>query len=241
MTLRVVAAAKSSPGAGNAPNDGVLVTDCIFAVADGSDEGTGSGQRALSEVVRRLGPAPYPHGHFVRNAFRGAHVALWFDDEGTHTLQSTVTVVVWFGTLVAIGHVGDSRAYLVRGSTVLQLTTDHVTGGPHEGSVTRLGFHQRPPDPEIIRLRIGDGDRIVLCTDGLWRHVTPEHLLESVLLAPHEACNALCAKAPLQDEQASVVVVEFQEPAPAASDEHVDDLVRDEPVFANGGLTDHVT
>lgn len=207
--MRASAAALSRPLNGRDPDDAVLVSERVFAIADGLDHGVGSGCQALLELARRLGPHPYPHPRLIRSAFRGAHFALWFRDNHTFTLRSTATVVVWFGTLVAIGHVGDCRAYLISNGEAIQLTSDQSLSITSDDGVTRLGHHQRPPDPEIRRLRILSGDRLVLSTDGLWRQLSPSQLADHRLLTPTDACAALCAGVPLGEEEASVVVVDF--------------------------------
>lgn len=211
MSLRAIAAGSTCPSAATHVNDGHVITEHLFAIADGTDAGTGSGHAALREVVRCLGLRPYPHVGLLRDAFRRAHFALWFRDEGTNMLRSTVTVVVWLGTQIAIGHVGDTRAYLLRGTSVQQLTTDHAGEVGNDKLVSRLGDHQRPPDPEIRRLRVGDGDRLVLCTDGLWRTLASSSLPRLSSLTPADACSALCARVPPPNEEASVVVVDFAE------------------------------
>jgi serine/threonine protein phosphatase PrpC len=210
VTLRASAAAMRRPQADGQINDGVLISGRIFAVADGADGGTQSGAHALREVVRRLGPSPRPHALLMRNAFRGAHVSLWFRDERALTLQSTVTVAVWMNTLVVIGHVGDSRAYRIRRGQVLQLTSDQPEGAEGDACVVRLGLELRPPDPEILRVRVDAGDRLVLCTDGLWRHFGNDDLIDFSCLPAGLACAALCDRAPRYGEEASVVVVDFE-------------------------------
>ncbi len=142
-------------------------------------------------------------------------MALWFADDQTFTLRSTATLVVWWATVIAIGHVGDSRAYLIAGGRVLQLTTDHAGSTNSDEDVVRLGHHPRPPEPQVRRLRVGDGDRVVLCTDGIWRHASTSDLMSCASLRPAEACQALRANVPASHtEEASVVVIEFsQRPA----------------------------
>jgi PPM family protein phosphatase len=195
--------------AGRRSNDSVIVGDRVFAVADGIDTGSDAGSEALQEIVQRLGSDPLPQVQRLRDAFRGAYVALWFREDKAHAPRSTVTIAVWFGTLIGIAHIGDSRAYLIDRTGVTQLTTDQATADGQERGVTRLGHHQRPPDPEIRRVRVLSGDRLVLCTDGLWRHLAIEDLRASTSLTAQDACQALCAAVPDGDEEASVVIVDF--------------------------------
>lgn len=216
--MRSSAAALSRLPVGRPPDDAVFISSRVFAVADGADRGIGSGQHALKEVTGRLGPRPYPHPRQLRDAFRRAHVALWFQDDRRLRLRSTVTVAVLGGNVLAIAHVGDCRAYLVTKTDVLQLTREQVGHGSAgdrgigcDDTVTQLGHHLRPPDPEIRRVRILDGDRVVLATDGLWRNLSPGVLQSTRVLSPPDACYDLVARAPVGSEEASIVVVDFAE------------------------------
>lgn len=99
------------------------------------------------------------------------------------------------------------------------LTNDQANGGMGEDGVVRLGQHQRPPDPEIHRLRLLPGDRLVLATDGLWRQLSSSRLLDSRALTPSDACAWLCSDCKTDDEEASVVIVDFFDGDNAKADE----------------------
>ena len=99
--------------------------------------------------------------------------------EGT---SSTVTAAMFDGTVFGIGHVGDSRGYLLRDGTLSQLTTDHtfvqslIDEGritedearvhPHRNLILRAvdGVHE--PEPDVFTLDAAPGDRLLLCSDG---------------------------------------------------------------------------
>ena len=99
--------------------------------------------------------------------------------EGT---SSTVTAAVFDGSLLAVGHVGDSRGYLLRDGALSQLTTDHtfvqslIDEGritedearvhPHRNLILRAvdGVHE--PEPDVFTLEMAPGDRLLLCSDG---------------------------------------------------------------------------
>ena len=83
---------------------------------------------------------------------------------------------------IGVGHVGDSRGYLLRDGTLSQLTTDHtfvqslIDEGritedearvhPHRNLILRAvdGVHE--PEPDVFTLEVAAGDRILLCSDG---------------------------------------------------------------------------
>jgi serine/threonine protein phosphatase PrpC len=99
--------------------------------------------------------------------------------EGTST---TVTAAVFDGTHLRIGHVGDSRGYLMRDGELRGITTDHtlvqslVDEGriteeeakvhPHRNLILKAvdGVHE--PEPDLFSVPLEAGDRLLLCSDG---------------------------------------------------------------------------
>jgi protein phosphatase len=126
--------------------------------------------------------------------------------EGMGTTLTGATVI---GAEAFIVHVGDSRAYLYRNGHLEQLTKDHtlvqemVDRGllrPEEAKTHRLRHMlsnviggMRGVAGEVVKLRLADGDRLLLCTDGLTEPVEDDEI--AAILAkypnPEEACNAL--------------------------------------------------
>jgi hypothetical protein len=85
------------------------------------------------------------------------------------------------GRAVALAHVGDTRAYLVSGAGVRQLSTDHLGPPPEPGRkrpVARdLGRAEMPePWVETARVKVGPGDLLILCSDGLHDVLSGEEL-----------------------------------------------------------------
>ncbi len=98
-------------------------------------------------------------------------------------MGTTVTAMSWEGDRVALAHVGDSRAYLLRGGQLSQLTKDHtfVQTLVDSGRITADeaavhdkrnllikaldGVHEVEPDLSMREVKAGD--RFLLCTDGL--------------------------------------------------------------------------
>ena len=105
-------------------------------------------------------------------------------DPALRGFGTTMTVALSVGNVLFLAHIGDSRAYLFREGRLQQLTRDHtlaqdlaekgITTG-HGVPVERLRHvltqaltdHTRPVDPEVQSLGLEDGDRLLLCTNGL--------------------------------------------------------------------------
>jgi protein phosphatase len=99
-------------------------------------------------------------------------------------MGTTLTVAASLGSDLIIGHIGDSRAYLLRDDSLKQLTSDHTVAqalidaglvkaeDPAARSLRHvltaaLGSLGESVKPQAYRLRLRAGDRLLLCTDGL--------------------------------------------------------------------------
>jgi protein phosphatase len=127
-------------------------------------------------------------------------------------IGSTIVVLLALGEHCAILWVGDSRVYRLRGGVLEQLTRDHsqVQSMIDEGLLPPELAESHPlsnvllravgsDDPLIVDRRIErlqDGDRYLLCSDGLFRELSGEQIA-AVLAAspPQEATRALVAQA----------------------------------------------
>lgn len=106
------------------------------------------------------------------------------NDHTLHGMGTTLTVAGALGSDLIIGHVGDSRAYLLHGDDLKQLTTDHTLAqalidagvanrdDPASRSMRRVltaavGSLGEQVDPQVQRFKLSAGDKLLLCTDGL--------------------------------------------------------------------------
>src|SRR5439155_5218693 len=111
------------------------------------------------------------------------------------------------GAELFVAGVGDSRAYLVRGKAMTQLTTDHslaealVQAGTISKADARehkfknvlwkyLGTREVGEGPDVAVETLQAGDRFMLCTDGLCGAVQDDKILEYMLTQPDaQACS----------------------------------------------------
>lgn len=120
-------------------------------------------------------------------------------DRELKNMGTTIVAAVWRkgGTVLYVTGMGDSRAYLLRGKKIEQLTIDHSiaqalveakTISAAEAKTHRyrnvlwkyLGSQEVGEGPEVKAVSIQGGDRILLCTDGLSGVVSDEQLLDFI-------------------------------------------------------------
>jgi len=131
-------------------------------------------------------------------------------DQTLRGMGTTLTVAGAMGNDLIIGHVGDSRAYLLRGDSFQQLTTDHTLAqalidagvasrdDPASRSMRHVltaavGSLGEQVDPQVQRLKLSAGDQLLLCTDGLTETVDDEVIAQVIRESDsaQNACQAL--------------------------------------------------
>ncbi|HEY8373957.1 MAG TPA: MerR family transcriptional regulator [Pseudonocardiaceae bacterium] len=187
----------------------------LLAVADGF--GAGAGQELASAVaIRALRPldTTVPAGDLLNaleDAARNAGAAVRdfvTADPAREGSGTTLTALVWSGSRLALVHIGDSRAYLLRDGELFQITHDHTVVqamvdegklSPEEAashpqrSLLVRALHAEPAEPDVQLRDARPGDRYLLCSDGL-HAVVPAAALREVLSTagePEEAVRRL--------------------------------------------------
>ena len=116
----------------------------------------------------------------VIEACKAASDALYKRSRVVRPIEMGTTMVMASieDNIVTIAHCGDSRCYLLRDGEVVYQTQDHAD--PHWGSevVTRCFFSMNPEvaEPEVARFEVQPGDRIFLCSDGVYKAMAPQIL-----------------------------------------------------------------
>jgi protein phosphatase len=144
-----------------------------------------------------------PLADALRDAVEGACSAVWKTAQANPNLDgmgTTVTALLVNGDHVFVGHVGDSRCYIVRGPDVLQVTEDHSLVNeqlkmglitPDEARHSRLkniitrsvGFEEDVL-VDAMGLRGEPGDTFVMCSDGLSNLVEDQEIARVVREEP---------------------------------------------------------
>jgi protein phosphatase len=120
-------------------------------------------------------------------------------DRDLKNMGTTVVMAVWRmgSSVLHVTNLGDSRAYMIRGKKIEQLTVDHSiaqalveakTISAEEARVHRyrnvlwkyLGSNEVGEGPEVKAVQLQGGDRFLLCTDGLSGVVPDEELLNFI-------------------------------------------------------------
>jgi PPM family protein phosphatase len=191
----------------------------LLVVADGMG-GQAAGELASSVVVRTMtqldgpgGPLPGDPIQALADRIHEAHErlhAIITENPQLEGMGTTLTAFLFSDNRIAFAHIGDSRAYRLRGGRLEQLTADHtwVQRLVDEGRISEEEAGHHPQRSLLMRaldgrgqvadadLSVTDaqvGDRIMLCSDGLSSFVSFD-TLESTLAGyadPHQASEAL--------------------------------------------------
>jgi protein phosphatase len=100
------------------------------------------------------------------------------DVPGLKGMGTTLSMAISLGDDLIVAHVGDSPVYLLREGRLHRLTKDHTVAQERRGFdpdaarfrnvLTRaIGIPEAGGGPDVERYRLADGDRLLLCTDGL--------------------------------------------------------------------------
>jgi protein phosphatase len=196
--------AETNPGRKRRRNEDSFVCDPpLFAVADGMG-GAQAGEVASSLAASALkergdgdtGDGERRVAELIQEANRRVHQRA-MDDAAASGMGTTMTVALFRDDgVVTIGHVGDSRAYLLRDGALDQLTDDHslvaelVRRGelspeeaevhPQRSVITRALGTDPDVDVDTFTLQAREGDLFLLCSDGLTTMVDVETITKIV-------------------------------------------------------------
>ena len=231
---RIRHAGDTSPGRKRIRNEDTFVRDPpLFAVADGMG-GAQAGELAsglAADALRERGRGIATEeriAELLREANRRVF-ARANEDAAASGMGTTVTVALVEGDHVFFGHVGDSRAYLIREGELAQITDDHslvaelvrsgrlspeeAEGHPQRSVITRALGTDSEVDVDTFSVATQPGDLFLICSDGLSSMVDNRTILEVAERYRNnldEAARALLAAANLAGGEDNITVVLFE-------------------------------
>ena len=256
--MKLLAGASTDVGLVRQRNEDAYVAEYpLFVVADGLGGHLG-GEVASRVAVDTLVHAAKEEGpddgipDRLRTAILRANAAVSeraSQDPRLTGMGTTITAVVAGRDRIFLGHVGDSRAYLLRDGELRALTEDHslVQRMVREGRLTPEQAEIHPQRSVLTRalgidddlevdqatVEVTDGDRLLLCSDGLTTMVADEDIRK--ILAgtdhPQAASQALveAANAAGGQDNITTVVLDVQEAAEPVPAQPADAAARDAP------------
>ncbi|WP_043626901.1 MerR family transcriptional regulator [Nonomuraea candida] len=217
--LGVRYAARSESGLVRTSNqDTAYAGPRLLAVADGATPGGDLASAAAVDALKPLETLAVPAEDLLgalADAVAEADRAVGEIAAATPSgdAVTTLTALLWSGSRLALVHIGDTRAYLVRDGELFQITHDHtyVQGLVDEGRLTAEEAASHPQRallaqaltgtggarPQLSLHEAAAGDRYLLCSDGL-SAVVPAGTLREVLTGPgtpQELLDELVARA----------------------------------------------
>ena len=171
----------------------------LFAVADGMG-GARGGEIASRVAATALGESVDGSGEarvvaLIQEANRQVYDRAREDSEAAG-MGTTITVALFENGIVSIGHVGDSRAYLIRDRSVDQLTEDHslvaelvrtgrlspeeAESHPQRSVITRALGTDPDVDVDSFSVEAKPGDVFLICSDGLTAMVDDDTILDVI-------------------------------------------------------------
>ncbi len=198
-----------------------LQKGCLAMVCDGMggfEGGEVASRMTVSSILQyfksRSIPGPGRLRRFLAKAVSWSNREVWEYAQSHTRLQrmgTTVVVVLCYREKAYIAHVGDSRVYLLRDNVLVQLTKDHskvqrlldageiseetAAEHPQSNVISRVIGQRKGVDVESMKLplQLAPGDKLLLCSDGLFRMVDDIDILYQLRdgSTPESICNNL--------------------------------------------------
>ena len=235
--------------------DALIIGEGAAGVADGMGGHNGGeiASAGLRDGLLRETEGQEPSMELLEEAVKKVNYEIWEQQEKDASLTgmgTTLTILWAAGKEMIIGQVGDSRAYLLRDGQLKQVTSDHsmvadmVRRGvlteeqaachPMRNYITRAVGTDDTLDVDMITIPRMNGDRWIICSDGLYGQISKQELEETAKIADlEEAAGKLLELALehggrdnitlvlMQDESAA----EEQEPAGTTEEEPAGNVV----------------
>lgn len=182
----------------------VMEKEQVFAVADGvggahaGEIASSSALKIISEGVRKFSKQFKDHKiDFLQKLIKAGNAAVYQNGiKKNKQMASTIAIMLVEENYAVLGHVGDSRIYVVRDGKIYQVTKDHsklqefLDKNPH-ASITRNNYKdghiitralgvEKSVEPEIQKVILKPNDVFILCTDGIYSYNSENEMLNNV-------------------------------------------------------------
>ena len=189
----------------------------LYGVADGmgGHKAGDVASRMAVETLKEALSSARPNEESLRKAIEKANAEIYAaqcENPDLNGMGTTLTVIWEDKRRILLGHVGDSRAYRVRGSRIEQVSQDHsmvaelVRDGlitqeealvhPYRNIITRALGVDAEVTADIISMNKRKGDKYLICSDGLSEYVRENEMLEILASMPmSEAADTMLSMA----------------------------------------------
>ncbi len=187
----------------------------LFIVADGvggNKAGEVASRMAADGLVERFYRSVDPNSSAaLTQALIDTNAAIYEESRksGQDNMATTVVCALVHDHELTVAHIGDSRAYLFHSGRITQLTQDHswineqvskglmtieqAQASPYRNVINRSLGNKPEVEPEVHNHgKLAQGDRVLICTDGLYDGVPVEQMQDVLTRLPaQEACEML--------------------------------------------------
>ena len=187
--------------------DSVILGNGLFGVADGMGGHNGGeiASAGLRDGLLRETEGKEPSAELLEEAVKKVNFEIWEQQEKDASLtgMGTTLTILWPAEeKMIVGQVGDSRAYLIRNDEMKQVTSDHsmvadmVRRGvlteeqaachPMRNYITRAVGTDDSVEVDMLSIPRMNGDRWLVCSDGLYGQISKQELEETAKIADLE-------------------------------------------------------
>ena len=210
-----------------------ILADGVGGESNGDVASRLAAETALS--VLREAKAGTSTTDLVRAMFDAAAAQVFQAAQEKGRMATTLLATVFRRDKAVVAHVGDSRAYLIRGGKIKRLTTDHsytalqvklglllernAMASPHRSTLTRSVGYEPICHYDLTTVALEKDDFILQCSDGLYGFVLDDEILDLVMkYHPGEACKRLIGLAEKRQasDNISLQIVQVWEVDPGA-------------------------
>jgi protein phosphatase len=205
----------------------------LYVIADGMggySHGGIASRLTLAAINSALFDRKSPNPKALKTGIENANTQVYNTaiKMGVGRMGTTLTAAYILGEILYLAHVGDSRAYLIRQGRSICLTIDHTSVGEMVRakllSANRIRTHVNRSiltraigiglfvQPDITQHKLQEGDRIILCTDGVWSVIEDDEFAQISNKLPVKSISQTLVDLALQretDDNASVVVFQI--------------------------------